>query len=126
MGPACTEMLQRSGPLPLPSALPTQPCPSWAGQTLAFIQAPAPMKGSVDAAQFLSCLTSVPAGAHLQSPEPADVSAWASVAFTVLILFLPALTAANASSHTTLSCIAFRLHIFPAAFSAGKRSTAEA
>lgn len=78
------------------------------------------MKGSADAAQFLSCLALVPPGAHHQSPEAADVSAWPAVAFTALILFLPALTAANASFHTTLSCIAFRLHIFPAAFSAGK------
>jgi len=58
-------------------------------------------------------------------PEAADVSAWVTVAFIVLILFLPALTAARASSHATVSCIAFCLHIFPSAFSAGKRSTAE-
>lgn len=61
-----------------------------------------------------------------QSPEAVDISPWASVAFTVLFLFLPALTAANASSHTTVSCIAFRLHIFPAAFSTGKWATAQA
>lgn len=49
---------------------------------------------------------------HHQSSEAADVSAWASVAFAVLILFLPALTAANTSSHATLSCIALYLYIF--------------
>lgn len=74
---------------------------------------------------FLASTRSLQVPTH-QSPEAADVSPWASIAFTTPILFLPALTAANASSHPTLSCIAFRLHISPAAFSAGKRSMAEA
>lgn len=85
-----------------------------------------PVKESANTAQFLSCLESVPAGAHHQSPEAAGISAWVSVAFIVLILFLPALMAANASSHSTLSCIAFHLHSFLAAFSASKQSMAEA
>lgn len=49
---------------------------------------------------------------HHQSSEAADISAWAPIAFTMLILFLPALTAVNTSSHTTLSCLALCLYIF--------------
>lgn len=38
------------------------------GQTLALIQVPAPVKGSANAAHFLSCLDSAPVGAHPPVP----------------------------------------------------------
>lgn len=77
-----------------------------------MIQTPPPMKGMANADQFHFVEARSLQEPHHQLPESADISAWASVAFTMLILFLPALTAANTSSHTTLSCIALCLYIF--------------
>lgn len=89
-------------------------CSSWAGWTFAFSQTLPSMKRMAELTNpFCDGATSqqVP---HHQSSEAADwkIPAWAAVAFTLLILFLPALTAANTSSHTTLSCIALCLYTF--------------